>query len=155
MTSKDFFSEENEVQSSWIKWGKVGDYFIGTLTAKRTVEDQFNAGKTQEVYDFKMKEGSFHNILEDKSVAKDATIVESGELYSVGGKASIDAQMRNVKIGQIVGMKFKESVPSKTKGYNPSKVIKIYTSGEMDDSVLEGVGGEVGGDDDFDGFGQD
>jgi hypothetical protein len=58
--------------------------------------------------------------------------MEKGETYSfITGKNAILQQMKNAKLGQIVGMKFTEELPAKTKGYNKSKIIKVYL-GAMD-----------------------
>ena len=43
----------------------------------------------------------------------------------------IDNQMRNIKIGQVVGFKFTDEKPSQKKGFNALKIIKVY-AGEMD-----------------------
>ena len=138
-TKDDFFSEENEVKSSFIQWGKPGDFLIGTLVDKREVENQLadKAGTMQTIYELKVDKGEYHVINEDKSIATEATALKSDDIWSIGGKPAIDSQMRNVKIGQIVGMKYMEEKPSKTKGYNPTKVIKIYTSGKLDEAWLE------------------
>jgi hypothetical protein len=149
MTDKkqpSLFDESNEVKSSFVGWGKVGDYFIGTLMGKREVENKLPgkpAGTMQMLYEFKMREGQFHKLDDKKNPVADATVIGEGELWTLGGKAGIDAQMRNIKIGQVLGMKFLEEIPSKTKGFNPTKVVQVYTSGEMDSSVMAGVGGEV------------
>jgi hypothetical protein len=141
MTDKqdDIFSEENEVKSSFIQWGKPGDHIVGTLVDKREVENQLadKAGEMQTIYELKVDQGEYHVINADKSIAKDATPLGAGDIWSIGGKKAVDSQMRNVKIGQKVGMKYMEETPSKTKGYNPTKVIKIYTSGKMDEEWLK------------------
>ena len=146
------FDSKNEVKSNWIQWGKVNDSIAGTLLAKRTVPNNLpNAKeKTQTVYDIKTQGGEFHRILEDKSTEKEATKIPEGEVWSVGGKAGLTAQLRNVKIGQIIGLKFVEQIASKTKGFNPTKVIKCYTAGEMDPEVMAGIGAEAQADIDFD-----
>jgi hypothetical protein len=65
----------------------------------------------------------------------------------IGGKASIERQMANIKIGQKVGFKFVDEKPSKTKGFAPSKLIKVFTpknddgSYKMDEEFLKGDDG--------------
>lgn len=131
--ASDLMKEENEIKSQFISWGKPGDQFVGTLAGKREVENQISGTKElQTIYEFKMHEGSFHQLDEKKNPIEPAILVIRDEMWSVGGKAAIDAQMRNVKLGMIVGMKFIEEKPSQTKGYNPTKVIKIYCAKEFD-----------------------
>jgi hypothetical protein len=137
--TKDIFDAENEVKSSFIQWGKPGDYLQGTLTDKREVENQLadKKGEMQTIYEILVEKGEYHIIKEDKSIDDKATTLKEGDVWSIGGKAAIDSQMRNVKIGQKLGMKYMEEVPSKTKGYNPTKVIKIFTAGEMNQEWLD------------------
>ena len=132
-TANDLMSTDNEVKSQFISWGKPGDYFVGTLMSKREVVNQLSdKGEMQTIYEFKMKEGSFHTLDEKKNPVEPAVLINAGEIWSLGGKKSIDAMMRNVKSTVIVGMKFIEEQAAKTKGYNPTKVIKVYTQGEVD-----------------------
>jgi hypothetical protein len=50
--------------------------------------------------------------------------------------------MARIKIGQVVGLKFVEELEAKTRGYNPTKLIKVFTpkdaSGEfeMDEEIV-------------------
>jgi hypothetical protein len=138
MAKDNIFSEDNEVKSSFISWGKTGDYFVGTFIGKRVVPNTLSEkNPTQTVYEFKMKEGTFHTLDDKKNPVEPAVVINKGDIYNVGGKAAIDAQMRNVKHATIVGMKFIEEKPPKTKGYNPTKVIKVYTAGEFDQEYIE------------------
>lgn len=138
MSKNDIFNEGNEVKSSFISWGKTGDYFVGTFIGKRVVPNQLSEkNPTQIVYEFKMKEGMFHTLDDKKNPVEPAVLINRGDIYNVGGKAAIDAQMRNVKHATIVGMKFIEEKPAKQKGYNATKVIKVYTAGEIDKEYLE------------------
>ncbi len=34
--------------------------------------------------------------------------------------------MTNMKVGQKIGLKFIESKPSKTKGFAPAKIVKVF-----------------------------
>jgi hypothetical protein len=117
----DMFKPENEMKSNFVTWGAPGDYFVGTLMTKRQVENNIS-GKTemQTIYEFKIAEGTFHTLDEKKNPVMPAVILSKDEVYNVGGKLAIDQQMRNIKIGSVVGMKFIEEKPSKTKGYNPT-----------------------------------
>jgi len=136
------FSEENEVKSAWVSWGKPGDNVVGTLIS-RTQRENTIGGKTemQTIYEIKSSKGEFHPLKQDDNgnyvPEEKPVVIEEGQIYNVGGKSAIDSQMRNVKIGQILGMKFMESVPAKEKGRYPTKVVKIFTTGEMDEEFLK------------------
>lgn len=120
---------DNEVQSNWVKfYVPMEDKVFGTLIAKRTMKSSI-PGKQDEdvsVYELKADMGSFHEVDDKKNILPDAITINAGEIWSVGGKNSIDVQMRNVKVGQKVGFKFLDEKPSKTKGFAPAKNIKVY-----------------------------
>ena len=138
------FDKRNEVKSNWVKWGKEGDYIAGILVSKRIAKNQLKDGAPdQTIYELKASDGEYHDIDEKKKVVEKATEVRPGEYWLVGGKPGIDAQMRNVKLGEIVGLKFIEEVASKTKGYNATKIIKVYTAHEVDPEFMAGVGEET------------
>lgn len=128
--SDDQFQGLEEVKSQWIKWGKPGDWIRGTLTDVREMDSNL-PGKTGKVkvYEFLALAGSFHDLDAKKNPVETPTVLEKGTIWTVGGKAGIDNQMRNVKIGQQFGMRFTEEKPAKTKGFNPIKVIKILVGG--------------------------
>lgn len=132
----DPFAGMDEVKSQWIKWGKVGDWIRGTLCDVREMDSQMpdRAGEKVKVYEFIASGGSFHNfekVAGETKIDKDPTVLEKGQVWTVGGKAGIDSQMRNVKIGQIFGMRFAEEKPNKNKSFSPTKVVKVLV-GEMD-----------------------
>ncbi len=137
--NKDWDSESNEVQSNWVKFNvPMVDKFFGTLILKRKMKSTIpgQEGKEVNVYDFKGEEGQYHVLDEKKKVVEEAVVVEPGAFYSVGGTAVIDRQMQNVKVGQKIGMKFIEEKPSKTKGFAPAKVVKIYAPKKEDGSPV-------------------
>lgn len=133
MTEVDPFAGMNEVKTSTIKWGKVGNWFKGTLTDNtRQQQNQLSKDKEmQAVYEFKIAGGSFNGINPDKSISPDPTVLEAGSFWTVYGKGAVQGQMRNAKLGQIVGMRFVEEKASKQPGFNPTKVIKVFL-GDMD-----------------------
>jgi len=125
----DWDNDENEVASNWVKfYVPVEDKVFGTLIAKRQVKSNLpdKAGELQWVYDLLTDMGSFHEVDDKKVVLPTPIVINAGEIWSVGGKIGIDAQMRNIKIGQKIGFKFLDEKPSKTKGFAPSKNIRIY-----------------------------
>ena len=123
-----------EVRQSIIKFGKIGDWFMGTLVDDtRRVPNRLNPAKGEQVvYRFKIISGSWHDI-KDKVVSETPTVVLRGEVWSYFGNTVTQDQMRNAKIGQIVAMKFKLEKPPTQPGYNPTKVIAIKL-GAMDDT---------------------
>ena len=125
------FSDSNEIKAKWVKFCNIGDGVIGTLTEIRKVPS-FLPGKEGElvtVYDLKVKSGSFHELDAKKNPVEVATVLNPGDYYSVSGKKAIDDRMRNIAYGTVVGFKFTEEVPNKTKGFNPTKIIKVYNFG--------------------------
>jgi hypothetical protein len=141
-TNEANFEGLTEVKSQWVKFGKISDWIRGTLTDVRSVPSQL-PGKQDEMvklYEFIAAGGSFHGITDGK-VDSEPTVLEQGSFWTVGGKPGIDNQMRNVKLGQIFGMRFSEEKPSKTKGFNPTKVIKVLIGG-----LDENYSGETAGD---------
>lgn len=122
-------SPENEAQNSFVSWGQPGDFIYGTLISTKKVKSTLpdKEGQLQNVYEVKVKDCSYHVLDDKKRVIEDAIIPEEGAIVSVGGRAFIDSRMAHVKVGQVFGLKFEEELPAKTKGYNPTKVIKVFT----------------------------
>ena len=146
MTKKTNWDDEgNEVQSNWVKFNvPMEDKVFGTLIAKRIMKSTI-PGKEDEdvsVYDLKADMGSFHELDDTKKIVPEAITVNAGEIWSIGGKTGIDAQMRNIKVGQKIGFKFIDEKPSKTKGFAPAKNIRVYApknedgTPQMDDEFL-------------------
>lgn len=130
-------SSDNEVQSNWVKFNvPLEDKIFGTLIAKRQVKSTLpgKEGEMQMVYDLKADLGSFHELDDTKHVIETPVVVQAGEFYALGGKPQIDRQMQNIKIGQKVGFKFIDETPSKTKGFAPSKNIKVFAPRNDDGS---------------------
>ena len=129
-TKVDDFDEANVVSSNWVKFNVVGeDKIMGTLVGVRTIKSSIpgKEGEMVKVYDVKADYGSFHVQDEAKNVVPEPVTITENEIWSIGGKDIIDRQMTNVKLGQKVGFKFMEQVPSKTKGFAPAKIIKVFT----------------------------
>ena len=134
----DLFNENNQVKSSWVKWGKIGDNIFGTLIDVREINSQF-PGKENErvkIYEIKADGGEFHELDDKRNAVAEPTKIVEGEIWNIGGKAGIDVQMRRIKVGQKLGIKFTDEKPSKNKGFNPLKIIKVYTDGSIDEEWL-------------------
>ena len=132
---ENIFDEQNEIKSTRISWGKVGDFLTGTFISQRTVPDTFKVGEMVPVYEFKADSGSFHEI-NKKVVAEAPTEVTAGDIWAVFGRGALAQAMTRIKVGQKVGLKFVEE--RETKKGNDMKIIKVYTSGVMDTEWLEG-----------------
>jgi hypothetical protein len=127
---RDWDDPENEVQSNWIKWNvPMEDKILGTLIAKRQIKSTIpgKEGEMTNVYEIKAQKGVFHKLDEKKKVVEEPITINENEIWSVGGTAVIDRQMQNIQKGQIIGLKFIEEKPSKTKGFAPAKIVKVYT----------------------------
>ncbi len=121
------FSESNEVQSNWMKFNvPLEDKVAGTLINKRTMKSTLSEGKIVNVYEMKVDEGTLHALDDKKKVVDEPIVLQAGDFVSVGGTAVIDRQMQNIRIGQKIGLKFIEEKPSKTKGFAPAKIVKVY-----------------------------
>ena len=129
--------ETNEASNSFVSWGEVGDFILGTLTAVREVASTLpdRAGEMQKIYEFKVAECRYHLLNEKKNPIEPPEEPSEGEIISVGGRKTIDSRMQRAKIGQVVGLKFVEELPAKTKGYNATKLIRVY--------FPKGVTGEI------------
>lgn len=146
MSKENWDNDNNQVKSNWVKfYVPMEDKVFGTLIAKRTIKSQLpgKEGEDAMVYELKADMGSFHEVDASKKVIPEPVVITPGEIWNVGGKNTIDAQMRNVRIGQKVGFKFIDEKPSKTKGFAPAKNIKIYApknddgTPQMDEEWLE------------------
>lgn len=129
---KDPFEGMEEAKRPQIKFGKIGDWFKGTIVDNtREIENKLSAKhEMQLICEFKMFGGSFHNI-ENKVVMDEPTVLEQGEFYSYFAKGPVKVQLQRAKIGQIVGLRFTEERPNAQPGLNATKIIKVYL-GEMD-----------------------
>ena len=105
-TADDIFNEKNKVTGNWMKFEKVGDRIKGTLVSTRNVINSLS-GNNQTIYEL---------------------LTEDGEYWNIGGKPGIDAQMKRVKLGQIVGFEFVEERKSTRPGYNATKIIQVYAN---------------------------
>lgn len=133
-----------EVKNSFWKKNKIGDYLVGTLISVREIQSSL-PGREKEmtkIYEIKADEGSFHDLDDAKQVIEPAIVVQAGEIWNVGGGSKehpsiLDNQFRNIKLGQKVKIEYTDTKPPKTKGFNPMKVVKVFTNGKMDEEWLK------------------
>lgn len=123
--------EEQKVVYKNIKFGKVGDYFRGTLVdSSRQMKNHLSPTKEmQTIYEMKAIAGSFH-LINNRVVDANPTIPAPGEFWSlIEGKPAITQQLKNVVPGTIIGFRFAEEMKAKTPGHNDAKIIKVYIGG--------------------------
>lgn len=101
------FNDQNKVTSNYMKFEKIGDKVEGTYVEKRITMNTMRANTEQMVYSLKQADG---------------TIID------VYGKPGIDAQMRNVRLGQVIGFEFVRQTPPKIAGHKPTNVIQVYAN---------------------------
>lgn len=119
----DPFAGLSEIKTESLTFGKIGDWVKGTLTNISKAPSKFQAGRIENVYEFKAQGGFIHD-------EKGQNVnVDEGAFYTFWGKPQLDNAMRNIKVGQIFASQFVKTKPS-TKG-NPQKIFKV-ASGKMD-----------------------
>jgi hypothetical protein len=106
------FDSNNKVTSQYWKYPNVGDKIEGTYIDRRVTVNKLKAGAEQIVYTLK---------------------TPSGEIWDVYGKPGIDAQMRNVNLGQIIGFEFIEQKPATQAGFSPTKIVQVYANSQIVD----------------------
>lgn len=121
-----------EVQPKTFKFGGVGDFIQGTLTAveKTTAPDAY--GKLSHIYSVLAEQGSFIGSTKNEKTGKyvpdtEPTVITKGEQYTVfisNDKGVVLGKMKDVAIGQKFKMLFAELKPT-TKG-NDAKLIKVF-----------------------------
>ena len=131
MTAKsevDPLAGGQEITTKQVTFGKVGDWVKATYVGKKLV-DGVN-GKVN-LYELKGQLGEFHEVDPEKKPIEPAIQIAVGSYYDVwGGKQAIDDLFARSQFGDIVAIQFKESQPSKTKGYANFKVFRCLHFGK-------------------------
>lgn len=144
-------SEENEAQSINFKFGRFadedykGDRVLGVLLSKRQVPNKLSQKKDamQWVYETKVRECEFHLTDKKGNPNDESTVIETGAIVNIYGKPFFDGKMRQVKVGQVFGLKYVSDLPARSEGMNDTKEIKVFlpkdSDGEyeMDAEVVE------------------
>src|SRR3990167_4673590 len=141
----DIFDEKNKIKSAFVSWGKINDNIQGTLIDIREMKSTFPGQEDVlvKIYDIQADGGSYHEIdPETKKAVGNPIEIKKGDVYSVGGRATVEKRvgtekvkikvlmgMSRIKIGQKLGLKFEEIIKSKQKGFSDTKVIRIYSAG--------------------------
>lgn len=135
----DVFDGAQEVKPNQVSFGKKGDYIIGYFTESKVITT--SNGDTK-LYELKGIQGEYHSTetTDDGNgnkvikVDEKPTKINEGEFYSVWGKQAIDDLMSKSRLGQKVGIRFEEAIPSKKKGNSAFKVFKTVMWDEYDTS---------------------
>ena len=119
-----------EMTTQSVTFGKIGDWIKGTYTNVKTVKNPNKEGNVN-LYELKGWLGEFHEVDGKKNPIEPAVQVLAGSFYVVwGGKQAIDDLFARSKLGDVVGIQFKEEQESKTKGNAPFKILRCLTFGK-------------------------
>ena len=110
----DIFDEKNSMRDTWFAPKQIGDAVQGTYVGKREGVNKYN--HEQFIYELKNESGIV-NVAVRKT-----------------HKAFVE-RMDQIRLGQIVGVKFTELLPSKEGGRNPTKVLRIYANPHIVDQA--------------------
>lgn len=123
----NIYNDENLVQSNWIKFNVVGDNINGTLIAVRQTKSRMpgKEGELVKIYEIKADGGEFHDS-KDKKVIEVPIKIQAGEFWNVGGGFILDAAMRNIRLGQKIGIKYTGDKASKQAGFNAMKIKRVF-----------------------------
>jgi len=113
MNNIDFYNEENKVSGATFNFKSVGDEINGTLVGVGEKPDRFNIGKMQKIYEIMTTDGSIN---------------------LVWGKPILTPQMKNVRIGQYLGIKFEAIKPNKDPNLNAAHILQVYAPQKADKS---------------------
>jgi len=129
--STDPLAGGQEMTTQSVTFGKVGDWIKMTFTGKKTVDNPNKPGEKVNLYEGKgWVGGLFHTVDGKKNPVEPAVEVQAGSFYVVwGGKQAIDDLFSRSKLGDVVGIQFKEEQESKTKGNAPFKIYRCLTFG--------------------------
>lgn len=147
---KSWDSDENEAKNNFVGFNEIGDYVFGALLNAKQVPSTLpdKKGELQWIYEVKVRECQYHVLDDKKKIIDEAVTPNEGDIVSVGGRKMIDSRMARIRVGQVFGLKFVEELEAKTRGYNPTKLIKVYTPKgrdgefEFDEEVLTNAKGD-------------
>lgn len=131
-------SEWQEVKSSTVSFGKVGDFVEGTLIDIRVREmlDPVKGRIRKNLYEVKADAGHYHETDDKKNPIEPPVKCEAESSYLIwGGKEMIDDGFKKVKMGQKVKVQFTQEDEPKKKGYSGFKHIRVFR-GVMDEAWL-------------------
>ena len=134
--TQSVISEENKMASTAtsMSFKKFGDKIEGTLTDKRMATVQkYMSQETEEKMVYELKVPAGQTIIQD-GVPKTLAEEEKWAVWGKpDGKSGIDAQLKTVSLGQIVGFVYEGDKPNKRFPKNPLKLIEVYQNKKVVD----------------------
>lgn len=112
--SYDVFSEENRVKANWFQTKIVGNTLKGTFINKEQKPNFLQGGALAWVYTVR---------------------TETGDIWFVQGKPAIDAQMKFIKLGQIIGFKYIGESTKHAPGKAPAKIVQVFQNPKLVDEA--------------------
>lgn len=110
MQEIDIFASAPRPEGEFFSFKEIGDQVQGTYIGKREGTDGY--GNEQHIYVVKDKEGKTWSVGFKKTGSRVAE--------------AINAEMANVKLGQIIGFRFEKLAEKKDPTKNAAKVIQLY-----------------------------
>jgi hypothetical protein len=121
----DLFSEENQVKANFWKLEKPGDSVKGVLVEKHLSLNKLKQPNCKQ---------TVYTIMQDDGVP----ILISGR---GNGDPQVIAGLESCKLGQYVGVKYVEDRKSTAPGMHDAKIVRVYTTGKMDQATLDKFNG--------------
>jgi hypothetical protein len=118
------FDDKNKVTGAWMKFSKIGDSIEGTLVERRELPSTLT-GEMQQIYEIKISGDVIIDGVKQQ--------VAPGDVFLVGGKKFMDNQLKHVRVGQVIGLKYENDIPSKKPGMYPTKCIQVYANAKIVD----------------------
>ncbi len=113
MSEVNIFEAGHQIDARWAKFEKVGDQVQGTYIGQRMAVDGYN--NEQVVYELKQADGGIVNV---------------GVMTN---KTNFIDKMKLIRYGQIVGIRYAEEKPAKSKPGKTTKILTIFADPKIVD----------------------
>lgn len=113
MSEVNIFEAGHQIDARWAKFEKVGDQVQGTYIGQRMAVDGYN--NEQVVYELKQSDGGIVNV---------------GVMTN---KTNFIDKMKLIRYGQIVGIRYAEEKPAKSKPGKTTKILTIFADPKIVD----------------------
>jgi len=140
------YSFDKPIESKTVKFNRVGDNIVGTLTEVSKTKQPDRYGKISAVFKFKSRSGKYHSTTVDKEtgdsvVSATPEIINPDEEWTVfAEEGSVLAQkMKSIRIGQVAQIKFTEIIPAKIQGRKPTKIKEVFPAMSNGSIVMDNV----------------
>jgi len=134
---KDYYddsviNDDNELKAAYGSWDKVGRTYYGVLVAKDMADNKMKPGTKTTIY-------TLANAMMKDDASAEKEEVEGGtiNIYGRGAKdPQIISGLDKAKMGQVVVATYAEEGESTKVGYQPFKVIKVYSPKDKDENAI-------------------